>query len=328
MIAKFPAVFARAGGPCHSGAYARLCHFLTHPTDDPAMQKTIAILAVLFFLTGRAIAQTPTTQPTVSVTVLGQQTCEKLGACQGASEHDGFVYLYGDANPGIIRQYTVTPGEVPRLEYTGLEISLTKNGVNLINHPTGLTWNPQFGTYLGNTVTATKKGTIYHLDWPKMLIEKNLNHAVLNVIDDDLAVQGCRPEFVRRGDNWYLATADYGSVRNAVRIYDPVKLATVSKTSEPGVLIEQHPCLPFVQQLHWIDSRQTLMVIQNQIVGRRWRLVPVDLWHTPDLRVVPPYDELPYPNELEGFSMIDPEHCVLVTSSRENNCTVGKIALK
>src|ERR1700733_6523815 len=84
--------------------------------------------------------------PTLDVHLQSSQTCEKLGACQGASEHDGFVYLYGDANPGVIRQYTVAAGEVPHLEYTGLEISLTRAGVNLINHPTGLTWNPQFGT--------------------------------------------------------------------------------------------------------------------------------------------------------------------------------------
>jgi hypothetical protein len=276
-----------------------------------------------------ALADTAATQPSsgLSVSIIGVQTLEKLGACQGASEHDGFVYLYGDANPGVIRQYTVSTGDVPQLHYTGLEISLMRNGVNLINHPTGLTWNPQFGTYLGNTVTRTKKGTIYHLDWPTMLIEKNLDHAVMNTVDDDLAVQGCRPEFVRRGDRWYLATADYVHVNNAVRVYDPAKLAVVSKTSDPGVLIEQHPCGAFVQQLHWVDSRQELLVIENQIEGRRWRIVPTELWNTPDLRVIKPYDDLPGKDELEGFSMIDPDHCVLVTSSRVNNCTVATINL-
>ena len=124
-----------------------------------------------------------------------------------------------------------------------------------------------------------------------------------------------------------LATADYGSVRNAVRVYDPAKLAVCAKTSDPGVLVEQHPCGAFVQQLHWVDSRQTLLVIENQIVGRRWRLVPTDFWNTPDLRTVKPYDDLPGQDELEGFSMIDPEHCVLVTSSKTNNCTMATISL-
>jgi hypothetical protein len=294
------------------------------------MNRWIALLVLLtgtFVLAGDPPASSQSTAQ-ISVTILGVQTCDHLGACQGASEHDGFVYLYGDANPGVIRQYVVTGGDSPHLDYTGLEISLTRNGVNLINHPTGLTWNPQFGTYLGNTVTKTKRGTIYHLDWPKMLIEKNLDHAVLNAVDDDLAVQGCRPEFVRKGDRWLLATADYGNVNNAVRIYDPAKLATATKTSEPGVLVEQHPCGAFVQQLHWVDSRQTLLIIENQIVGRRWRLVPVDdLWHTPDLRPIKPYDDLPGLDELEGFTMLDPRHCVLVTSSRANNCTVATISL-
>jgi hypothetical protein len=284
-------------------------------------------LVILFVLALTGCAGFPNDRESFSISILGVQTCEKLGACQGASEHDGFVYLYGDANPGVIRQYTVVGGDMPHLEYTGLEISLTRNGVNLINHPTGLTWNPQFGTYLGNTITKTKKGTIYHLDWPRMLIDKNLDHAVLNAIDDDLAVQGCRPEFVRRGDRWLLATADYGHVNNAVRIYDPARLAVVSKTSESGVLIERHPCGAFVQQLHWVDPRQELLIIENKIEGRRWRIVPTDLWRTTDLRSIAPYDELPGLDELEGFSLIDPEHCVLMTSSRANNCTVAKIHL-
>jgi hypothetical protein len=290
---------------------------------------------VLVFLSAACNGAAPTTAPAMSVTVENVQTCDHLGACQGASEHDGFVYLYGDANPGIIRQYmqartarsTTQPAGAPQLVYTGLEISLTRNGENIINHPTGLTWNPQFGTYLGNTITRTKKGTIYHLNWPQMLIDKNLDHAVMNVIDDDAAVQGCRPEFVRQGDRWLLASADYGSVDNQVRMYDPEKLATAHKTSEPGVVVARIPCLPFVQQLHWVDSRETLVVIQNQIVGRRWRLVAAKPWTTPDLRTIPPYDALPNTDELEGFTMLDPEHCVLVTSSRKNNVTLATIHL-
>jgi hypothetical protein len=290
--------------------------------------RSIGLFVLL--ITSVAAADVPATQPSaasVSVTLTNVQTCEKLGACQGAAQHDGFIYLYGDANPGVIRQYTVTSADPPELIFTGLEISLTKDGQNLINHPTGLTWNPQFGTYLGNTITKTKRGTIYHLDWPRMLIERNLNHAILNVTDDDEAVQGCRPEFVRRGDRWLLATADYGHINNEVRFYDPAKLATAHSTSESGVMVAHVPCGPWVQQLHWIDERHELIIIQNQIEGRRWRVRAVDPWNTADYSAVTPFDQLPGQNELEGFTMISPDRCILVTSSRMNNVTFGKIDL-
>jgi hypothetical protein len=218
--------------------------------------KIFPAVALLLLVANIGCAHPPVAdQPTLAVQLRSSQTCEKLGACQGASEHDGFIYLYGDANPGVIRQYTYSPGPPPQLIHTGLDIALTYHGKNLINHPTGLTWNPQFGTYLGNTVTATKKGTIYHLDWPRMLIDRNLDHEILNVTDDDEATQGCRPEFVRRGEQWLLATADYGNRANAVRYYDPAELATAKKTSDPGVLVASYLCGPYVQQLHWIDER-------------------------------------------------------------------------
>ncbi len=289
----------------------------------------VAVLAVVAAAGQRPILpSSPVAALTVEVESV--QTCDGLGRCQGASEHDGFLWLYGDDQPnGVIRQYAVdrdAAGE-PHVRYTGLQIDLTVGGVNVINHPTGLTWNPEFGTYLGNTITRTKSGTIYHLDWPRMLIDRNLDHAVLGTVADDLAVQGCRPEFVRHGDRWLLATADYGSVRNAVRLYDPARLATARRTSEPGVFVAQFPCGPFVQQLHWVDSHGVLMVIENQIEGRRWRLVPADLWATPDLRSISPYDALPRADELEGFSLLDPTHCVLVTSGRADNVTVGRITL-
>lgn len=271
-----------------------------------------------------------TMPPTVHVRLLATQTCERLGACQGASMHDGFVYLYGDANPGVIRQYVVRAAEVapPTLEYTGVEIALTRNGKNVINHSTGLTWNTQFGTYLGNSMTATKKAAIYHLDWPRMLIDRNLDHAVLNVIDDDLAVQGCRPEFVRRGERWLLATADYGSVHNAVRYYDPTRLPSARKTSEFGVLVARFPCSPWVQNLHWVDEQQRLLLILNKTEGRGWRLAVVDPWNTADYRTAEKYDDLANEDELEGFSRLSAGECVLVTSSEEENVSVGVMELR
>ncbi len=58
------------------------------------------------------------------------------------------------------------------------------------------------------------------------------------------------------------------------------------------MLVARLPCGPFVQQLHWVDGRGTLVVVQNQAEGRRWRLVPADPWATPDLRAAAPYDAL------------------------------------
>jgi hypothetical protein len=286
-----------------------------------------------------ATGRQPSTSPALQVEILAHQTCQGLGACQGASLHDGFVYLYGDlyqkehrSGPGVIRQYAFPRDDhgVPHLRDTGLEIRLVRHGENIINHPTGLTWNPTFGAYLGDTVTKTKKGTIYHLNWAQMLIDRNLDNAVLNVIDDDLAIQGCRPEFVRHDDRWLLATADYGPLKNSVRLYDPALLANAKSTSEASVLVERFPCAPWVQQLHWIDARELLMIIQNQIEGRRWRLTLAYPWKTgapADFRSIPPYDDIPDPTELEGFTMIDPEYCVLVTSSPKENVTIARLKI-
>jgi hypothetical protein len=291
----------------------------------------IAALLLLSGEYGHSRAATPSTlpspSPTLHVTLLASQTCDGLGAAQGAAEHDGFIYLYGDAHPGIIRQYSVAHSDPPALVDTGLKISLTVDGRNVINHPTGLTWNPQFGLFLGNTVTATKKGTIYHLDWTRMVIDGNLDHAILNVTDDDLAVQGCRPEFVRRGERWLLATADYGSVDNHVRFYDPQKLATARRTAEPGVLVAAIRSGPFVQQLHWIDERQTLVIVENHTPGRGWRLIAANPWSFTDYSRIPPFDNFPRSDELEGIALLSPDRCVLVTSSKQNNASVGRIQI-
>jgi hypothetical protein len=291
-------------------------------------------MAALLLLSGGCSHDRPVALPThaasqsaLQVTNLVSRTLPGLGKCQGAAKHEGFVYLYGDADPGVIRQYRVATADPPSLVATDVKISLTLNGDNLINHPTGLTWNPQFGLYLGNTVTATTKGTIYHLDWTRMLTDGNLDHAILNVIDDDLAAQGCRPEFVRRGDRWLLATADYGDRNNHVRFYDPERLATAHKTSESGVLVADVASGPFVQQLHWIDEWQILIIVQNQTAGQGWRLVAVNPWTMNDFSKAEPFDDFPRRDELEGFTLLSAGRCILVTSSSENNVSLGDIRI-
>ena len=301
------------------------------------LRRAAVIGSALLLAAGVVAGAARSRQPTLpsaglSVRVESAQTCDGLGRCQGVSTHDGFAWLYGDALPaGVIRQYAVDRGPTaaasPVLRYTGLQIALTVGGRNVINHPTGLTWHPRFGCYLGNTVTATRTGTIYHLDWPRAVADRTLDHAVLNVTADDLAVQGCRPEFVRHGDRWLLATADYGCVDNAVRLYDPARLATAARTSDAGVLAQRFPCGPWVQNLHWVDDRGLLVLVQNQTEGRRWRLTPADPWATPDLRRLPAYDGLSRTDELEGFAMLDAGHAAMVASSSRDNVTVGVVTL-
>jgi hypothetical protein len=256
------------------------------------------------------------------------RTVEGLGAMQGVSFRDGKVYLYGDvwdAKPrvGVIREYLAdfTP--------TGREVWLRRDGKPLLLHPTGLTWHDRWGTFLGDTVN--KKAIIYHLDWKRALDDGNLDHAVLDVIDDDAAVNGCRPEFVTLRGNTYLATADYGNARPEVRLYDPGEMLASKRTSAPGVVAFRFLAGPFNQNLHWEAAAGQLTCVQNVIAGRGWRLDVLDLAKAvadgraggPGVRVrmltFPPHDEL------EGYRPLDGGRGLFVTSSGKDNVVVGTV---
>ena len=251
-----------------------------------------------------------------------------LGAMQGVSFHEEKIYLYGDvwnATPrvGVIREYTDDYRPTNRL------IWLSKNGQPLLRHPTGLTWSTQWGTYLGDTVQ--QKAVIYHLDWERALADGNLDHAVVDIIDDDAAVNGCRPEFVAFQGREFLATADYGDVRPEVRLYDPAKLLAAKRSSAPGVVAYRFLCGPFNQNLHWEADRGELTCVQNIIAGRGWRLDVVNLARAlADGRAwgagvrVRTNTFLPC-DELEGYRPLTNGFGLFVTSSREGNLTVGKV---
>ena len=244
-------------------------------------------------------------------------TAEGIGAGQGVEVRDGFVYLYGDADTGVIREFKVVDKPRLTLEPTGRLIRLTREGKDLVPHPTGLTWHEAYGTFIGDTVAG--KGTIYHIDWQRALANGNLDHAVLNVCIDDAAVNGTRPEFVEVDNRWFIATSDYGNVDNAVRLYDPVRLSKASRTTERGVMVASYPCTPWVQNVHWLEDHGVLALVQNQIVGLRWRVTFVDGWSKQAFADARPVDfDLP-DDELEGMSMIDGDMGVLMTSSSRTN---------
>jgi hypothetical protein len=256
------------------------------------------------------------------------QTMTGLGAIQGASFRDGNLYLFGDVwnltpRVGVIREYT------SNYEPTGRVVWLRRLGKTVIRHPTGLTWHSRWGTILGDTVN--RKAVIYHLDWQKALEDGNLDHAVLDVLDDDAAVNGCRPEFVTLDGHDYLATADYGDVRPEVRLYDPELLLRQRRSSAPGVVVHRILCGPFNQSLHWDATPGELTCIQNVIPGRGWQLEVFNLAKAvADGRSFGPGVRMrlltfaPH-NELEGYRPLDDGRGLFVTSSLKDNLTVAEI---
>ena len=263
--------------------------------------------------------------PPLPVVLEPPLTVSGIGAGQGVEVRDGKVYLYGDAATGIIREYDVTG--TSSLTYTGRQVLLTVGGSDLVPHPTGFTTAPGLGTLLGNTVS--ERGTIRWIDWPRALSSGTLDGAVLGTVADDLAVNGTRPEFVRVGDRWLVATADYGAVSNAIRIYDPERLKTAARTSEPGVLVHRFPSSPYVQTLHWIDSAGLLVLVQNRTSGAGWRLTVVDLAQSiaAGREVATQTIDLSPTDELEGFHLVTPERGLFLTSASVANVYFANVRL-
>ncbi|OUJ73263.1 hypothetical protein [Hymenobacter crusticola] len=268
---------------------------------------------------------------TIHLTLTASTTVNALGACQGASYQRGQVYLYGDREVGVIRTYTAG---LDSLTYAGQEVKLTEKGQDVINHPTGIAWNGQGPTFIGNSIRLNPEGTkwravIYCVDWAGLLRTGTLDGNLLNTIEDDACIQGTRPEYVQYQGKQYVATADYGDHGNEVRLYDPARLAKARKTSEPGVLVKKFACSPWVQNLHWVPAQGVLVLIQNQVEGRRWRFTFVDLAKSlaTGHEVVRKVVDVDKTDELEGFTLLgDAATGLAVTSSPRDNAHFMRLA--
>jgi hypothetical protein len=75
--------------------------------------------------------------------------------------------------------------------------------------------------------------------------------------------------------------------------------------------------------MQWIASKGLLLLIQNQVEGRKWRFTFVDLnksLETGKAEVVKMIDTIDRGDELEGFSFLSTlSKGVAVTSSRRGN---------
>ncbi|MEX8548617.1 MAG: hypothetical protein V5804_13525 [Mucilaginibacter sp.] len=278
---------------------------------------SITLFAVAFYLSAFMAVH-------INLKLKREFTVDSLGACQGISYQNGKIFLYGDREVGIIREYKLANDS---LDYQHKEYKLTVDGKDVINHPTGIAYNGKSPVFIGNSIRLNPEGThwkavIYCVNWPGLLKTGTLDGNILGTIDDDTCIQGTRPEYVKYKGKWFVATADYGNKKNEVRLYDPEALKKAAKTSEPGVLYKRFTCGPWVQNLFWMKNTNTLVLVQNQIEGRKWRFTFVDLEKSIETgkEVVLNVVETDRADELEGFAFLDgAKQGIAVTSSRTNN---------
>jgi hypothetical protein len=100
-----------------------------------------------------------------------ETTVDSLGACQGVSYQSGRVFLYGDREIGMIREYKM---QGDTLHYLGKEYKLTEKGQDVVGHPTGIAYNGSENIFIGNSVRLNPEGTkwkavIYHVNWKGLL---------------------------------------------------------------------------------------------------------------------------------------------------------------
>ncbi len=254
-------------------------------------------------------------------------TVDSLGACQGVSYQNSRVFLYGDREVGMIREYKILNDS---LIDQHKEYRLTVNGKDVINHPTGIAFNNVSPVFIGNSIRLNPEGTqwkavIYCVNWLRLLQTGTLDGNIINIVEDDACVQGTRPEYIKYKGKWFVATADYGNRKNEVRLYDQEALKIASKTSEKGVLYKKFTCGAWVQNLHWVKNTNTLVLVQNQVEGKKWRLTFVDLEKSLQTgkEILTSIVETSRADELEGFTFLNGlKKGIAVTSSKTNNVNI------
>lgn len=267
----------------------------------------------------------------VDMQITHAMSIDSLGACQGVSWQQGRLFLYGDREVGMIREYAIAGDS---LVFINKEYRLTLHDTDVINHPTGIAIHDKLPVFIGNSIRLNAAGTlwkaiIYSVNWEGLLKTGTLDGNLLNTIEDDACIQGTRPEYVQYKNKWYVATADYGSKANEVRLYDPALLAKAKKTSENGVLVKKFTCSPWVQNLHWIPGKNILVLIQNQVEGRKWRFTFLDLEKSLAAgteQVIKVVDINERPDELEGFTFLNNTlQGIAVSSSRKDNANMVEV---
>ena len=251
------------------------------------------------------------------------------GAVQGVVVRDGKVYAYGDvvsAKPrvGVIREYDL------ELNATGRVVWLRRDDKPLILHPTGLTWDTRIGTFLGDTVL--KKAIIYRLDWARAWHDGNLDHAVLDVIDDDAAINGCRPTLGHAsaaGPFWRLLITAMSAPRSVSTTPKPLmaaKRSSAVRRDRPSLSLR--PVQP-EHAVGRVERAIDLRAKRDRGTGLAARCARPRESHRGGRRVWArraraTYTFMPH-DELEGYWPLDEERSLLAVARRSDNLVVGII---
>jgi hypothetical protein len=170
------------------------------PTADIAdcrQLKTISMKLLTTLLSCSLLAFS-THRAGVDMQISHALSVDSLGACQGVSFQNGRLFLYGDREVGMIREYKLSGDSIL---YINKEYKLTLNDTDVINHPTGLAVHDKMPVFIGNSIRLNAEGTlwkavIYSVNWEELLKTGTLDGNLLNTIEDDACVQGTRPEYV------------------------------------------------------------------------------------------------------------------------------------
>ncbi|MEL6497653.1 MAG: hypothetical protein AAGJ54_07380 [Planctomycetota bacterium] len=265
-------------------------------------------------------------------------TVEAIGLAQGLFAEGNFVYVLsdlasrepGEPGPGAIREFFRSTGDDdrPTLRATGRQILLTEDGQDVAPSPTGLTWHPNFGYWLGSSVGD--RGSLIQIDFARAIRQGTLDGCVLHEIADDASINGSRPVFVTLpGGRVVLATADGGATNNALRLYDPLALLAADKTSAVGVIYAEQPCGQFVRSLASRGTTGEVWLVQNRSEGSGFRLTSLTLDAQGTIADEQILDFDRPSSALAGLLWLDPNRSeqtpfILVSSHSDQNVHFGR----
>lgn len=251
-----------------------------------------------------------------------QLAAEPPGAAQSIDLRDGLIWVGFDGSTGLIQGYRLDGRE---LRPQSPALRLTRGGDDEIPHPTGLSHHDALGTFVGHSPSGP--GRLYLIDWNALLAGGDLDGAIVRRIADGASVRGTRPEPVRLGERWLVASADYGKTGNEVRLHDPERLASADDTAQPGVVVARFPSTPWVQALVWWDEQEALILVQNTSFGDGWRLTFVDLAASVSRGEMQVLDVLEpdLSGELQDIALLDSGGVLLVTNHRARFAYTGRL---